>query len=223
MRKIFEFIIVAGVIAIAFLYVRAYGVPAVVDDFLDRPSKLDAIETAAPASKKADAPAPKTESQAPAPRPSVAASGGIEANARLRMNNAGLDIIKRSEGLRLEAYSSGGRSYIGYGHQMAPGEPRTITEAQATALLRADVRGAEDGVRARLTRPATENEFSAMVSLAYNLGMGNFSRSPVLANFNEGRKMSAADAFLGHNRAGGRVLEHLTHRREEERALFLTP
>ena len=106
---------------------------------------------------------------------------------------------------------------------MKAGEASTITEQQADALLRQDVKTAEDGVRKRLTRSANSNEFSAMVSLAYNLGLGNFSKSPVLAKFNEGDRQGAADAFLGHNKAGGKVIEHLTHRREKERALFLTP
>ncbi len=148
--------------------------------------------------------------------------GGIPENAGLRINNAALEIIKQSEGLKLEAYSAGGRQYIGYGHQMQPGDPRTITQTQAEALLREDVRTFEDGVRNLLTRPATENQFSAMVSLAYNLGLGAFGRSFVPAKFNEGDIQGAADAFLNHNKAGGQVLAHLTERRTRERALFLS-
>ena len=104
-----------------------------------------------------------------------------------------------------------------------PGDPTTVTEAEAEALLRQDVQIAEEGVRVLLTRPATGNQFSAMVSLAYNLGMGGFGRSDVPAKFNEGDIQGAADAFRNHNRGGGVVLEHLTERREKERELFLTP
>ncbi len=160
------------------------------------------------------------ETSTSATEPEISAAQGD--NSTLRMNDAGLKIIKKSEGLRLEAYESGGRSYIGYAHQMKPGDPRKITEAQAEALLRQDVKASEDGVRSRLTRPATSNQFSAMVSLAYNLGIGNFNKSRVLERFNAGDMQGAADAFLGHNKAGGKVIPHLTHRREEERALFLT-
>ncbi len=144
------------------------------------------------------------------------------ANANIRINKAGLDIIKMSEGLRLEAYEAGGKLYIGYAHQMRSGEPRTITEDQADRLLRQDVGQAEDVVRKTLTRPATENQFSAMVSLAYNLGAGGFGGSQVHVKFNDGDISGAADAFLTHNRSGGVVLEHLTDRRQRERALFLT-
>ncbi|MGE0410133.1 MAG: lysozyme [Amphiplicatus sp.] len=147
---------------------------------------------------------------------------GHPANAGLKVNDAGLAIIKESEGLRLDAYEAGGRWYIGYGHSGAtPGQ--TISEAQADGLLREDVRGAEDGVRRLVTVAVNRNEFSAMVSLCYNLGVGGFERSRVLARINDGDREGAADAFLTHNRAGGQVVEHLTERREKERALFLTP
>jgi lysozyme len=183
---------------------------------------VDDVDDARPeeSDDAADAQEATTLSRAVVPQPPA---GGIPENQSLRINEAGLQIIKDSEGLRLEAYSGVGGQYIGYGHRMNPGDQSTITAAEADALLREDVRTAEDGVRERLTHPANENEFSAMVSLAYNLGVGGFSRSPVLERFNAGDKQGAADAFLTHNRGGGQVLEHLTQRREKERALFLTP
>jgi len=154
------------------------------------------------------------------------AAGDVEVsglNVGLRTNQTGLDIIKDSEGLELEVYTVRGQSYIGYGHQWEAGDPEAITEAEAERLLRDDIRVFEDGVRARLERAATENQFSAMVSLAYTLGLGGFDRSPVLARFNDGDIEGAADAFLTHNRAGGQVVDYLIARRERERALFLTP
>jgi lysozyme len=148
-------------------------------------------------------------------------AGGVDANANLRINDAGLQIIKDSEGLRLEAYNLGGQWLIGYGHAATARAGMKITEAQAEALLRQDVKDAEDGVRRKVTVPVNRNQFSAMVSLAYNLGVGGFGRSTVLAALNAGDYNGAADAFLNHNKAGGKVLEHLTMRREKERALFL--
>ncbi|MEM6415186.1 MAG: lysozyme [Pseudomonadota bacterium] len=144
-------------------------------------------------------------------------------NSRLRINESGLAIIKEAEGLRLEAYEAGGRTYIGYGHQRRPSDPKSITEAQADAFLREDVKIAEKAVSNLLKERANENEFSAMVSLAYNLGGGNFRRSDVPKKFNEGDKKGAADAFRNHNTAGGIIVPKLTERREKERALFLTP
>ncbi|MEQ8177097.1 MAG: lysozyme [Amphiplicatus sp.] len=166
-------------------------------------------------------PAPAKPFAPSSPTPSYDAIAN-PANASLRINDAGLDIIKESEGLRLEAYAAGGRWYIGYGHSCTDCAGATITEAQAEAFLRDDVGVAEAAVKKRILVPVNENEFSAMVSLAYNIGSGNFAKSPVVARLNEGDRQGAADAFRIHNRAGYQVIEHLTHRREKERALFLS-
>ncbi|WP_428409906.1 lysozyme [Hyphococcus sp.] len=157
--------------------------------------------------------------------PATPASGdlGNAANAGLHMNDAGLQIIKDSESLRLDAYSAGGQWLIGYGHSRTAQAGMTITEAQAEKLLREDVRASEDAVKKMVLVPLNENQFSALVSLAYNMGSGGFSRSTVLAALNQGDYAQAADNFRNHNRGGGQVIAHLTERREKERALFLTP
>ncbi len=148
-------------------------------------------------------------------------AGGIPENRNLTINAAGLQIIKDSEGLRLEPYSAGGFSYIGYGHQIQEGESFTsITEAEAEALLRADLDFFENGVREALTRPANENQFSAMVSLAYNKGLYGFKDTNVLKRFNAGDIQGAADDFRNHTGRDGPV-PHLVERRERERMLFL--
>ena len=77
---------------------------------------------------------PSQPAPTPAPAQTPVGNVGNPANASLEINEAGLDIIKRSEGLRLEAYELSGRWYIGYGHSGAtPGS--TITEAEAEELL----------------------------------------------------------------------------------------
>lgn len=181
------------------------------DEDEDNDTAPDAEPTAAAADEAPAAPV----NAAPA-----SAGLGNAANANLRINDAGLAIIKESEGLRLEAYNLGGQWLIGYGHARTARAGMTITQVQAEQLLREDVRDAEDGVRARVLVPVNENQFSAMVSLAYNLGVGGFGRSTVLEALNAGDYDRAADNFLNHNRAGGKVNAHLTHRREQERALF---
>jgi lysozyme len=170
-----------------------------------------------------EAAAESDAAEPPPPSPPATGDAGNAANAGLRMNNAGLAIIKESEGLRLDAYNAGGQWLIGYGHSRTAEAGMTVTEAQAEQLLREDVRASEDAVRKLVFVPVNENQFSAMVSLAYNLGSGGFSRSTVLAEINDGDYQGAADAFRNHNRAGGVVNEHLSERREKERALFLTP
>ena len=188
-----------------------YGAPEWITNLTDR--GFDAVENRSPLCADAE-PCEKEAAVDPASAEAI--------NAALTINEAGLDIIRDSEGLRLEAYELGGRSFIGYGHEMLPGEPTVITKQDADELLRDDVAGAEVAVRRALVRPASENQFSAMVSLAYNIGGRNFSRSRVPALFNVGDVERAADAFLAHNMAGGEILPRLEERRRRERALFLT-
>lgn len=157
--------------------------------------------------------------------PDLPGPAPAESGADLAINEAGLDIIRESEGLRLEAYRAGGQWLIGYGHSRTAREGMTITEAEADALLRSDVADSERAVRRTVKVPVNRNQFSAMVSLAYNLGAGGFSRSSVVERINAGDYAGAADAFLSHDRAriDGelRRAPHLTERRKKERALFL--
>lgn len=147
----------------------------------------------------------------------------------MKVNAAAIALIKEFEGFRASAYKDPvGIWTIGYGTTanagvgIVPKAGMTITEAEATEYLWRAVDKFAAQVEAALTRPATGNEFGAMVSLAYNIGPGAFKRSTVLREFNAGNVRAAADAFLMWNRAGGTVLRGLTRRREAERKLFLT-
>jgi GH24 family phage-related lysozyme (muramidase) len=139
------------------------------------------------------------------------------------MNRAGLDLIKSFEGLRLKAYRCpAGVPTIGYG-ATGPGVRigMTWTEDEAHARLVADVARFEQAVAKALTVPANENQFAAMVSLAFNIGTGGFARSSVLRRHNARDFTGAADAFLLWNKGGGRVLPGLVRRRKAERDLYL--
>lgn len=150
---------------------------------------------------------------------------GDRPEAGLTINEAGLEIIRDSEGLRLEAYWSGGQWLIGYGHSRTTRKGMTITAAEADALLRDDIADSESAVRRVVKVLVNRNQFSAMVSLAYNLGAGAFSRTKVVERLNAGDYDGAADAFLLHDRmridGELRPVQHLTERRMKERALFL--
>lgn len=172
-------------------------------------------------------PGPEPPSAETSAAPDQAAGGESgSTDPGLSINEAGLAIIRESEGLRLAAYWGGSQWLIGYGHSRTAREGMTITEAEAEALLRADVADSEDAVRRAVTVSVNRNQFSAMVSLAYNLGAGGFGRSKVVERVNAGDYAGAADAFLFHDR--GRVdgemqvIPHLTERRKKERALFLS-
>lgn len=141
------------------------------------------------------------------------------------INAAGLDIIKRNEGLRLVAYQDvAGIWTVGYGHTPAsPGE--VIDDAEAEMLLLNDLNFASAVVSdATVGVPTTDNQFAALVSLTFNIGIGGFRQSTVLRRHLAGESR-AADAFLMWNKAhvDGQLVEvaGLTRRRDEERALYL--
>lgn len=98
-----------------------------------------------------------------------------------------------------------------------------MTREEARARLRDEVRHYADGVRRALTRPANANQLSAMVVLAFNIGIAGFARSTVLKAHNRGDFDAAARAFGLWNKAGGRELRGLTRRRAAESALYLKP
>lgn len=139
-----------------------------------------------------------------------------------KINQRGLDLIKSFEGLRLKAYlCPAGVPTIGYGSTLNVKMGTEITEAEAELLLKRDLARFELGV-AELTDPETTtgDQFSAMVSLAFNIGLTAFARSTVLKRHRLGNPVGAGNAFLMWNKAGGRVLPGLMRRREAERRLY---
>jgi lysozyme len=139
-----------------------------------------------------------------------------------KINESGRNLIKSFEGLELSAYQdSVGVWTIGFGHTRGVKEGQTITEAGAERLLEDDLSGFEKGVEAAVTVPLTDNQFAALVSFAFNLGLGSLRSSTLLKKLNAGKYLEAADEMLRWNRAGGVVLRGLTKRRAMERALFL--
>jgi GH24 family phage-related lysozyme (muramidase) len=143
------------------------------------------------------------------------------------INQAGLDIVKQSEGFRSNAYrDAGGKWTIGYGHTATADPGETVTRSQAESLLKTDLRSAENAVRRQIHAPLNSNQFSALTSLAYNIGEGGLKKSDVAKHLNAGNHQAAADGFNKIVHVGGpngRVLPGLVTRRANERALFLKP
>jgi lysozyme len=96
-----------------------------------------------------------------------------------------------------------------------------ITRAQAEALLRRDLARIEREVNRLVKAEISQNMFDALVSFAYNLGIGSLKRSTLLKKLNQRDLRGAADQLLRWNRARGRTMAGLTRRREAERDLFL--
>lgn len=147
----------------------------------------------------------------------------------MRINQATVDLVKEFEGLRLSAYLDpvgvvtigyGYTNRAGYGNGVAMGD--VWSEETAENMLWKGLEIFADKIRPMLKRDATQNQFGAMVSLAYNIGTGAFSKSTCLKRFNAGDIEGAAEALTWFNKAGGKVLRGLVRRREAERALFLS-
>lgn len=135
-----------------------------------------------------------------------------------------ISLIKKHEGLRLEAYLPTPNDVwtIGYGHTHTTKQGQKITEAQAEALLRKDIKWAEEAVNKSVVVPLTQNQFDALVSFVFNVGAGAFGSSTLLRLLNSKDYEGAANQFLRWNKQKGVALKGLTKRREEERKLFLS-
>jgi len=96
-----------------------------------------------------------------------------------------------------------------------------ITAGQAESLLRKDILWVEKAVNKLVVVPLTQNQFDALSSIVFNIGEGAFSTSTLLRLLNSKDYEGAANQFPRWNKQKGRVLNGLTKRRQEERALFL--
>lgn len=134
---------------------------------------------------------------------------------------AGLALIKSFEGCELTAYLCPANVWtIGYGSTGAHVKRgMTITSAQAEDLLKKDLARFESAVKAAAPT-ATQGQFDAMVSLAFNIGIAAFQKSTLLRKHKARDHVGARAEFARWNKAGGRVLPGLTRRRAAEAALY---
>lgn len=134
----------------------------------------------------------------------------------------GINLIKSFEGCRLTAYQdSAGVWTIGYGHTAKVYSSMKITEEQAIKFLKSDIKNAENAVNSRVTYIINQNQFDALVSFTYNVGVGNFSSSTLLKKLNQSDILGAANEFDKWVNAGGKVLKGLVRRRASEKDIFL--
>ena len=140
----------------------------------------------------------------------------------MKISQAGLDLIKRFEGIETKAYCCpAGILTIGYGHTAGVKEGDICTPEQAEVWLREDCRVAELTISSNVNVQLNQNQFDALVSFIFNLGSGNFIKSTLLKKLNAGDYPGAADEFDRWVKAGGRPLTGLVKRRAAEKALFL--
>lgn len=146
--------------------------------------------------------------------------------SRLTASRAAFDLIASFEGFRTRAaLAPDGQWTLGFGHTATARDGLTVTRSEAEDLLRWDLLPVEDMVRQSALTPLSQNQFDALVSFAYNIGVENFRNSDVLKYLNQGQPVTAALSMHAWRRApvNGRVLtiDALVRRRAAEAALFL--
>jgi lysozyme len=166
------------------------------------------------------------------------------------INQAGLDLIKSFEGIpdgdpstvNLDPYVDPVGIYtIGWGHAIKWGNnflrtstpnakaiakqlyPNGLTLQEAETLLRNDLHATSIPIEGLLKVPVSDNQFAALVSFAFNVGVNNLRSSTLLKKVNARDFAGAALEFAKWNKAGGKVLKGLVRRRAAEAMLFSTP
>lgn len=142
----------------------------------------------------------------------------------MKLSTYGADFIKAREGLRLKAYLDGGGVWtIGYG-AIGPGITQGVvwTKTQAEQRFLKDAESREEQVTEMIgDAPTTQNQFDAMMSLGYNIGMSRLATSSVMRNHKLRKYRAAAAAFLLWNKDNGKIVAGLVARRKLERDLYL--
>lgn len=141
----------------------------------------------------------------------------------MKTSNKGIELIKKHEGFRSKAYRcSANVLTIGFGHTLNVKSTDVIDKAQAEYFLRQDVEFAEKEVN-KHNLNINQNQFDALVSFVFNLGVGNFARSTLLRKIKSNpNDPTIRKEFERWIYAGGKVLTGLVRRRKEEAELYFT-
>jgi lysozyme len=155
--------------------------------------------------------------------------------------DSAIEMIKHHEGVRVKPYRCPARLWtVAVGHVIDPrhalvpyekrmelpipeGWDRVLTMGEVNAILRRDLNRFDEGVRRLCPGVTTSGQHSALISFAFNVGLGSLQRSTLRQKVNRQEFESASEEFLKWTKAGGRELPGLVKRRKDEQALFLRP
>ena len=159
----------------------------------------------------------------------------------MRTGEQGIKLIKHFEGCHLKPYLCPALLWtVGYGHVLYPEQAklkladrksfqlkqehnRTWSQEEVDELLKRDLLRFENGVcRLLPTVPLKQNQFDALVSFSFNLGLGTLQRSSLRSKLIKGYEEDAIDTLLKYCRAGGKILKGLQRRRAAEADLFFS-
>jgi len=156
----------------------------------------------------------------------------LEPMTSRQIDQAGLDHIKQSEGVRNTIYKDrAGLDTIGVGHLITKEEKISgrfaggrISDEEVDTLLLEDLDRTQRGVRNCVKQPVTQDQYDAMISMAFNIGTGGFCNSTLVKKINAGEYKEVPNQMMRWNkvRVGGILTESagLTTRRRAEANLF---
>jgi lysozyme len=141
------------------------------------------------------------------------------------INAATVALIKSFESCVLDAYQdAAGKRTIGWGHLCRDGDGLYhITQDDADAIFESDLRMTASGVDGLVKVPVTENERGALISFAFNLGVGALGTSTLLRLLNAAQYYAVPQQLERWIYAGGKPLDGLIRRRQAEARLWSTP
>lgn len=141
----------------------------------------------------------------------------------MKPSNKSIELVKHFEGFESAAYLCPANVWtIGYGRTKNVKEGDVITEIQAERDLLEELEEFGEQVLSVVDVELNQNEFDALTSWTYNLGVGNLRSSTLLKKLNAGDKNSVPSEMLRWNKANGKVLNGLTRRRQAEADLWIS-
>jgi lysozyme len=139
----------------------------------------------------------------------------------MNISKKGIELIKRFEGCRLEAYKDiVGVWTIGFGFTKGVKAGDRMTMEECERRLTDELREYEAGVLLATGSKVTQNQFDALVSFAWNVGIEGMKKSSVIRFHNAGNYIKAKESFALWNKAGGKVVQGLVNRRAAEAELY---
>lgn len=146
----------------------------------------------------------------------------------MKLSSYGAKFIKDREGLRLKAYRCSANKWtIGWGHTKTVKQGMVITQKQAEALFVSDVMPIEDAMARLIKVTINQNQYDAIVSFIFNIGITAFAASTLLSLLNARQFTQAAEQFMRWNKIKDgekvKIDKGLTNRRALEKELFLSP
>lgn len=138
-----------------------------------------------------------------------------------RVSEEALALIKRWEGLKLQAYKCVADVWtIGYGHTATARPGQVISETQATRLLMEDLARFEATIERLVRVPLSDGQFGALVSWCFNVGEGAAARSSLIRKLNAGEYDAVPGELARWNKVDGKVVAGLSNRRAAEAGLW---